>query len=83
MNTYFSNISVRYSEINDKDFGKIVILIVILKSQCIHFNEFFFVLFYCIYYVRDQMDGDKNEKGMVFFPKLLIRRFKLLVEEQI
>ena len=29
------------------------------------------------------MDGDKNEKGMAFFPKLLIRRFKLSVEEQI
>ena len=41
------------------------------------------MLFYCICYVKDQTDGDKNEKGMAFFPKLLIRRFKLLVEEQI
>ena len=40
------------------------------------------MLFYCIRYVKDQTDGDKNEKGMAFFPKLLIRRFKLLVEKQ-
>ena len=41
------------------------------------------MLFYCICYVKDQIDGDKNEKGMTFFPKVAIRRFRLLVEEQI